>query len=46
MTQANDPTYRTNAAISTQTTDIQMAANVPANIVVSATELMLRRRLG
>jgi hypothetical protein len=36
MTQANDPIYRTNTAISTQTTDIQIA-NVAANIVVSAT---------
>jgi hypothetical protein len=34
------------AVISTHATDIQMAANVPASIVISAAELMLRRRLG
>jgi hypothetical protein len=42
---ANVPNYRTNAAINTQATDIQMAANLPANIVVSVAPI-LRRRLG
>jgi hypothetical protein len=41
MTLANDPTHRTNAAIKTHATDIQMAANLPADIEVSATKPML-----